>query len=234
MNLKSVIFYLAGIMAFAGASCQQTGTKVSKLETDSDSTSYAIGIQMGETIKQNLEEIPGGDEMNVDILTSAFTAAAKGEETKITLDDANRIIQKFFQNQATNEAQKNLEEGNTFLAENGKRDGVVTTASGLQYEIIREGNGPKPSETSKVKVHYHGTLIDGSVFDSSVNRGEPTTFPVNGVISGWTEALQLMPVGSQWKLYIPADLGYGERGSGRTIGPNTMLIFEVELLEIVE
>ncbi|MBN1820832.1 MAG: FKBP-type peptidyl-prolyl cis-trans isomerase [Prolixibacteraceae bacterium] len=204
-----------------------------KLENALDSTSYAIGLQMGETIKDNLQDIPGGTEMNMDILTSAFAAAAKGGETKFDRAAADQIIRDYFQKQAENEAQSNLEEGNAFLENNGKRDGVATTESGLQYEIIKEGNGPKPAATDKVKVNYQGTLIDGTVFDSSIERGEPVTFPVNGVIRGWVEALQLMPVGSKWKLYIPSELAYGERGSGSTIGPNTTLIFEVELLEIV-
>ena len=125
-------------------------------------------------------------------------------------------------------------QGKKFLEENGKRSSVVTLASGLQYEIVAEGNGPKPGPADKVKTHYHGTLINGEVFDSSVERGEPFEFPVNGVIKGWTEALQLMPVGSKWKLYIPYDLAYGERGAGAQIGPFSTLIFEVELIDIVK
>ena len=122
--------------------------------------------------------------------------------------------------------------GKDFFAENSKRKDVVTLASGLQYEIITEGNGPKPGPTDKVKTHYHGTLLNGTVFDSSVERGTPLSFPVNRVIKGWTEALQLMRVGSKWKLYIPSHLAYGERGAGAKIKPNAALIFEVELIEI--
>ncbi|MBT6514332.1 MAG: FKBP-type peptidyl-prolyl cis-trans isomerase [Crocinitomicaceae bacterium] len=125
-----------------------------------------------------------------------------------------------------------LQSGKDFFAENSKRKDVVTLASGLQYEIITEGNGPKPGPTDKVKTHYHGTLLNGTVFDSSVERGTPLSFPVNRVIKGWTEALQLMPVGSKWKLYIPSHLAYGERGAGAKIKPNAALIFEVELIEI--
>jgi FKBP-type peptidyl-prolyl cis-trans isomerase FklB len=121
----------------------------------------------------------------------------------------------------------------TFLAENRNKEGIVETASGLQYQIIAEGDGEKPGPTDQVKCHYHGTLIDGTVFDSSVQRGEPATFPVNGVIQGWVEALQMMEVGSKWRLFVPSDLAYGERGAGGSIGPNTALIFDVELLEIV-
>ena len=123
-----------------------------------------------------------------------------------------------------------LKAGETFLAENKNRPGVVETASGLQYEIITEGNGPKPSATSKVTCHYHGTLIDGTVFDSSVLRNQPATFPLNMVIKGWTEALQLMPTGSKWRLYLPPNLAYGDRQTGAHIGPNSTLIFEVELI----
>ncbi len=130
------------------------------------------------------------------------------------------------------EAGKAAETGKKFLDENSKKSGVKTTASGLQYEILKEGKGPKPAATDTVVVHYHGTTVEGKVFDSSVNRGKPATFPVNQVIPGWTEALQLMPVGSKWKLVIPSALGYGERGAGADIKPNSVLVFEVELLEI--
>lgn len=126
----------------------------------------------------------------------------------------------------------NLEKGKKFLEDNGKRKGVITLPSGLQYEILKEGNGPKPTATDKVTTHYHGTTIDGKVFDSSVERGQPAQFGVNQVIPGWTEALQLMPVGSKWKLFIPSNLAYGESGAGGAIGPNETLVFEVELISI--
>lgn len=130
------------------------------------------------------------------------------------------------------QAEENLSQGEAFLAENGKREGVVSLPSGLQYEVIHDGNGETPGNTDTVVTHYRGTLIDGKEFDSSHRRGEPASFPVNRVISGWTEALQLMTVGSKWKLFIPSDLAYGERGAGKVIGPNATLIFEIELLEI--
>jgi FKBP-type peptidyl-prolyl cis-trans isomerase FklB len=126
----------------------------------------------------------------------------------------------------------NIKAGKDFLEANGKKDGVITLASGLQYEVINEGNGAKPGLTSTVTTHYHGTLIDGTVFDSSVQRGTPASFPVNGVIAGWTEALQLMPLGSKWRLFVPSNLAYGAQGAGQQIGPHTTLIFEVELLDI--
>ncbi len=128
--------------------------------------------------------------------------------------------------------EENQTAGKEFLLENAKRDGVVTTASGLQYEVLAQGSGASPKATDEVTVHYHGTLTDGRVFDSSVERGQPATFPVNGVIPGWIEALQLMNVGSKYKLFIPSDLAYGERGAGQMIGPNSTLIFEVELISI--
>ncbi|MFT3740220.1 MAG: FKBP-type peptidyl-prolyl cis-trans isomerase [Breznakibacter sp.] len=132
------------------------------------------------------------------------------------------------------ESKANLEAGEKFLAENKTKEGVVTTESGLQYQIIKEGNGPKPGLTDQVKCHYHGTLLDGTVFDSSLERKEPATFYVNGVIKGWTEALQMMPAGSKWKLFVPAGLAYGDRAAGEKIKPNSTLVFEVELIEIVK
>lgn len=132
------------------------------------------------------------------------------------------------------QTQQNIEKGRAFLEENKKKTGIITTASGLQYQIITEGKGPKPTAADQVKCNYHGTLIDGTVFDSSVDRGEPATFPVNGVIKGWTEALQMMPVGSKWKLFVPAELGYGEQKRGDKLPGNSTLIFEVELLDIVK
>ena len=130
------------------------------------------------------------------------------------------------------QAEENLSQGEAFLAENGKREGVVSLPSGLQYEVIHDGNGETPGNTDTVVTHYRGTLIDGKEFDNSHRRGEPASFPVNRVISGWTEALQLMTVGPKWKLFIPANLAYGERGAGKVIGPHATLIFEIELLEI--
>ena len=142
------------------------------------------------------------------------------------------MIQDYFTKQQAAASEGIIKAGADFLAENGKRKGVTTTKSGLQYEILKKGNGPIPAATDNVETHYHGTLLDGTVFDSSVERGQPISFGVNGVIAGWTEALQLMNVGSKWKLYIPYNLAYGERGAGQSIGPYSTLIFEVELLKI--
>jgi FKBP-type peptidyl-prolyl cis-trans isomerase len=233
MKIKS-FFLLAIVVAFISASCQQGGTgKNIKLKSDLDSTSYALGVLIGQQNKQGLESFPGGSDLNVDIMVEAFRLFLKGEEVLMEPEAANELLGAFFEKMQTREAQANLEAGNAFLENNKSRAGVVTTESGLQYEIITEGTGPKPTAENVVKVHYHGTLVDGKVFDSSVDRGEPVEFPVGQVIQGWVEALQLMQVGSKWKIYIPGSLGYGDRGTGGDIGPNAVLIFEVELIDIV-
>ncbi|MCY1721600.1 FKBP-type peptidyl-prolyl cis-trans isomerase [Prolixibacteraceae bacterium Z1-6] len=204
------------------------------METSVDSVSYAIGVLVGANNKKQLESAPGSSEMSMEIMSAAFRAASLGEEAKLSEEEANAMVQRYFQEAGNREAQANLEEGNKFLEENKTREGVTTTESGLQYEVLTEGTGEKPTAADRVRVHYHGTLIDGTVFDSSVDRGEPAVFGVGQVIPGWTEALQLMPVGSKWKVYLPSDIAYGERGAGGEIGPNSALIFEVELLEIVK
>ncbi|HNU78293.1 MAG TPA: FKBP-type peptidyl-prolyl cis-trans isomerase, partial [Prolixibacteraceae bacterium] len=173
-----------------------------------DSTSYALGVLIAQQNKQSLDMVPGGDQINIDLLTAAFRQVLKGDSTQVSPAEANELVSGFFQKMAEKLAQENLEKGNEFLEKNKTREGIVVTESGLQYEIIKEGTGPKPTTEDVVKVHYHGTLIDGKVFDSSVDRGEPAEFPVGGVIQGWVEALQLMPVGSKWKLYIPSELAY--------------------------
>jgi FKBP-type peptidyl-prolyl cis-trans isomerase len=233
--MKNSIIYLMVVgLLIAATSCQQNGTKDIKLNTTVDSVSYAIGILVGNNNSKNLEKAPGGKDLNINIMSVAFEAASLKAELKMTDDEANQMIQAYFQDAGKREAQDNLEKGNAFLEKNGAREGVTTTESGLQYEVLKEGTGAKPTATDKVRVHYHGTLIDGTVFDSSVDRGEPATFGVSQVIKGWTEALQLMPVGSKWKVFIPSELGYGERGAGGNIGPNEALIFEMELLEIIK
>jgi FKBP-type peptidyl-prolyl cis-trans isomerase len=229
---NSIIYGLVGILALS-ASCQQNGKSV-KLESDIDSVSYAIGVLVGTNNLKQLESAPGGGDINKEAMSSAFRIASMGEEAVLTEEQANEVVRKFFESAGEREAQKALEEGNKFLETNKAREGVTTTASGLQYEVITAGTGALPLATDQVRVHYHGTLIDGKVFDSSVDRGEPVVFGVGQVIPGWTEALQLMPVGSKWKIYLPSEIAYGERGAGGDIGPNSVLIFEVELLEIVK
>lgn len=223
------------ILVIVGMSCGQSGSgRDVELKTMADSAGYAIGILVGTNNKQQVENAPGGDQINLEAMAAAFRAAALGEEGKMTVQEADRIIRAFFDAEGERESQRNLEEGNAFLQKNKDREGVQTTASGLQYEVINQGTGPMPQADDQVRVHYEGTLTDGTVFDSSVERGQPAVFGVNQVIPGWTEALQLMPVGSKWKIYLPSELGYGERGAGADIGPNSVLIFEVELLEIVK
>jgi len=230
--MKNSIIYGLVIVLALSASCQQSGKKV-KLVTNIDSVSYAIGVLVGSNNLKQLETAPGGDEINKEAMAAAFRASTLNEDSIISPEEANALVQKFFEGAGERKAQKNLEEGNAFLEKNKARAGVTTTESGLQYEILTAGTGAMPTAADQVRVHYHGTLIDGKVFDSSVDRGEPVVFGVGQVIPGWTEALQLMPVGSKWKIYLPAQIAYGERGAGGDIGPNAALIFEVELLEIV-
>ena len=229
---NSIIYGLVVVLALS-ASCQQSGKSV-KLQSNIDSVSYAIGVLVGSNNLKQLETAPGGGEISKEVMASAFRAASMGEEAALTDEQANELVRKFFESASQREAQTALEEGNAFLEKNKAREGVTTTQSGLQYEVITAGTGALPVATDQVRVHYHGTLIDGKVFDSSVDRGEPVVFGVNQVIPGWTEALQLMPVGSKWKIYLPSNIAYGERGAGGDIGPNSVLIFEVELLEIVK
>jgi FKBP-type peptidyl-prolyl cis-trans isomerase FklB len=193
--------------------------------------SYAIGRQVGEQL--SAQPFPG---LVPDALLEGLGNVLKGQpspykdaELHGALDELNRRAQRVQKQQANEMAAA----GEQFLKQNATRNEVTTTPSGLQYEVLQAGTGAKPGPTSSVRVHYHGTLVDGTVFDSSVQRGEPLEFPVNGVIKGWTEALQLMPAGSRWKLYIPHELGYGARGAGGAIGPYSTLIFEVELLAVL-
>ena len=198
-----------------------------KLNNEIDSVSYSLGVNIGENIKTQFPDI---DLKN-------FEAAIKdvlddNKKPSISGADAQKTIQEYFTKQQAKASESVVEEGKKFLAENSKKENVVTLESGLQYEVIKTGEGAKPTLNDQVTTHYHGTLIDGTVFDSSVEIGEPASFPVSGVIKGWTEALQLMNVGSKWRLFVPYDLAYGERGAGPKIGPFTTLIFEVELISI--
>ena len=200
-----------------------------KLNNAIDSVSYSIGVNVGLGLKQqNLGNA------NLKALTKALQDALQSQNTQIAPEQANRIIGEFFQRERTVKAEANKKVGEQYLEENKKKPGIMTTASGLQYEVVKAGTGPKPAATDTVKAHYTGRLIDGTVFDSSVERGQPLEIHVNQVIQGWSEALQLMPVGSKWKLYIPSTLAYGSQGAGAQIGPNSTLVFDIELLEIVK
>lgn len=193
-----------------------------------DKISYALGLSMG----NNFLHI-GIKTLNVEDFAAAIKAVFEGEKPAMSYEEAKQVINEYFASIQAQMLQKNKEEGEAFLAENKKNPKVVTLPSGLQYEILTQGNGPKPKATDRVRCHYHGTLINGQVFDSSVERGQPAVFGVSQVIPGWVEALQLMPVGSRWKLFIPSNLAYGEQGAGDSIAPNSALIFEVELIGIV-
>lgn len=198
--------------------------------TTQDIVSYGLGRQFGDQL--------GGDPfdgINAQAIAQGLLDAMQGKQSPISdmqFQQAFQEINALMQAKETEKAAAAEEDGKKFLEENAKRDGVITLESGLQYEIITEGSGDKPAVDSTVQVHYHGTLVDGSVFDSSVERGQPAEFPVNRVIAGWTEALQLMPTGSKWRLYIPHDLAYGAQGSGR-IAPYSALVFDVDLLAVV-
>jgi FKBP-type peptidyl-prolyl cis-trans isomerase FklB len=190
--------------------------------------SYCLGV----TISANLIEsgVKKIDELQ---FVAALQDMFSGKTPKISEDHANQILEDYMAAQNETESSLNFEEGLLFLSENRQKKDIIETESGLQFKIIKIGRGEKPSLKDHVKCHYHGTLLDGTVFDSSIERGQPAVFPVNGVISGWTESLQMMPVGSKWRLFVPSDLAYGTKGAGSTIGPNACLIFDVELLDIV-
>jgi len=199
--------------------------------TTPEIVSYGIGRQMGGQLMADPFE-----GLDASAVAKGLTDALSGIESPISHEKIGKAFQEIQEIMSAKQAEKAKEaasEGEKFLAENVKKDGIQITDSGLQYEIITEGKGELPSEDATVSTHYHGTLIDGTVFDSSVDRGQPAEFPVNRVIAGWTEALQMMPVGSKWRLFVPYHLAYGEQGSGEKIAPFATLIFEVELLEIV-
>jgi FKBP-type peptidyl-prolyl cis-trans isomerase FklB len=209
------------------------------LTTRKQKFSYALGMNIGSGLGANLKK----QSVDVDstLVSQGLKDAMSGAKTRLTQEEAQAVlkevqteVQKEQQAKMKEAADKNKTEGEAFLAANKSKDGVVTLPSGLQYKILTAGTGPKPTASDSVKCNYRGTLINGSEFDSSYKRGQPATFAVGQVIKGWTEALQLMPVGSKWQLFVPASLAYGERGAGAEIGPNATLIFEVELLSIEE
>jgi len=223
--MKNVII-ISSLLAVVA--CKTEAPKEVKLENELDSVSYSLGVNIGENINKQFEEYS----------LDNFVAGMKGvlnneEEPKISGEQATAIIQGYFTKKQGQESESMIEEGRKFLETNASKEGVTVLESGLQYEVLAQGDGINmPKLEDNVTTHYHGTLMDGTVFDSSVDRGEPASFPVNGVIKGWTEALQLMSVGSKWKLYVPYDLAYGERGAGPQIGPYSTLVFEVELISI--
>jgi len=229
MKLKYIVLF-AGIAFLSLTACEGQKNKESKsaLTTSNDSVSYAIGVSIGGNLKKdNLDEI------NVDFIADGIKAAMKNDTSTMKTADAQACIQTFMQSREKKKGEANVEKGKKFLEENAKKEGVKTTASGLQYQVIKEGTGPKPALTDKVSVHYHGTTIDGKVFDSSVERGQPYELGVNQFVPGFSEGLQLMNVGSKYRFVIPSNIAYGERGAGGSIGPNETLVFEVELMAIL-
>ena len=202
-----------------------------KLDTVETKASYGIGLQMGQQLAQS-----GLEGLNVAAIAKGIATSLTGDMPEIEVDDINNALRDLHTRAEAvrqEQAQAAAAEGEAFLKDNALRSEVTVTESGLQYEVLVEGNGEIPTSDKQVRVHYHGQLTDGTVFDSSVTRGQPAEFPVTGVIAGWVEALQLMPVGSKWKLYIPQNLAYGERGAGAAIPPYAALVFEVELLDIL-
>lgn len=198
------------------------------LKTELEKVSYCFGVNIAQNMKQQ-----GMNNISASLLAKGLDDYLAGKTLEINEEEIPAILQEFFKKLQEAQFEGNVAAGKEFLAENAKREGVITLESGLQYEVLKEGNGIKPKATDKVTTHYHGTLIDGTVFDSSVNRGEPATFPVNGVIKGWVEGLQLMPLGSKWRLYVPEDLAYGANPHpGGPIEPFATLIFDIELIAI--
>lgn len=200
-----------------------------------DKVSYALGLGIGRQLSQM-----GADSLNIDDFAQAIKDILAGKEPAVSDAEAQTLVKDFFEKQeakqraaAAEKFKDTKEKGEKYLAENAKKEGVVTLPSGLQYPVIKEGNGRKPKATDKVKCHYEGMLIDGTLFDSSIQRGEPATFPLNGVIAGWTEGLQLMQEGAKYRFFIPYQLGYGEQGAGASIPPFAALVFDVELIEVI-
>jgi len=235
--MKKCIVITAAVMVVAGCSAgtQQSKDKKAELSLDSESSkfSYAIGLDVGKSLK-TIET-----KLDLAAFDAAVASVINGEKPMLSSEEIVAAKQSVFKAQREKLSAKqkklglkNKAKGEKFLAENVKKEGVKTTASGLQYKVIKLGDGPKPKVTDKVKVNYKGTLIDGTVFDSSYTRGQPVTFPLNKVIKGWTEGLQLMPVGSKYRLFLPPELAYGAHAPGNKIGPNATLVFEVELLSI--
>lgn len=226
MKLFLTVLSLLLFAGFASAESQE-------LKTDKEKLSYSMGVATGMQIKRQAVDV------DADMFAKGLKDAVAGGKLQMTEQQVQDTLKAFQQEMAAKQAEKtkqlaekNKKEGEAFLAENKNKEGVKTLPSGLQYKVISTGTGKKPKDSDTISAHYRGTLIDGTEFDSSAKRGQPATFAVKGVIKGWTEALQLMTEGSKWQLFVPADLAYGERGAGAQIGPNSTLIFEVELLSI--
>jgi FKBP-type peptidyl-prolyl cis-trans isomerase FklB len=241
MKVKFLLLSGAVALLAAGGCKQMKSSPATEIKTANDSLSYSIGVSVGMNLKGNFKQSNMDSVVNSALLAKGIQDILDSANLSITEAQSEQIIQSYFaklqeKQQAEAEAKSKaaLEEANKFFEENKSKPNIQTTASGLQYEVIKEGTGEKPAATDKVKVHYHGTLLNGKTFDSSVDRGEPEEFLLNQVIPGWTEGVQLMKKGAKYKFYIPSNLAYGERGAGGVIPPNAALIFEVELLEITK
>ncbi len=233
MRLRFLMLVPAAAVLAACGGSEGQGQKVSSLDSFEQKYSYALGQDIG----SSLSNLPMQVEM--DYLVQGLRDASAGDATLLSEEDARQVLQEFTQKaqaaqleQRQTQAADNLADGEKYREENAAREGVTTTESGLQIETLAAAEGPQPTVEDRVSVHYTGTLIDGTKFDSSVDRGQPATFPLNGVIKGWTEGLQLMNVGGKYRLVIPPELGYGASGAGQKIGPNATLVFEIELLSI--
>lgn len=228
MNNKVLVWLGGAALLITSIGVQADGSEV-KLDTQKGKFSYAIGMQVAQGVMRD------GLDVDTAALVQGMQDVLSGVKPKLSQEETQATFQAYqasLQKEKDALAGNNLKKGQAFLSENGKNEGVVTRKSGLQYQILRAGAGKQPVSTDTVVVHYSGTLIDGSEFDSSYRRGEPATFAVNAVVPGWQEVLPLMKQGSKWKVFIPTDLAYGERGAGASIGPNSTLIFEIELIEV--
>ena len=229
MNAKNLLLVLAvGTCILSGCNSGSMPSTTATLKTEADTACYYIGYMYGTGITRS-----GIKEPNMQAIVAGMNTAIEKKETGADQMQMQMFVSTYLQKMAQKVAEENLTKGAEFMKENAKKSGVDTLFDGIQYKVVKEGNGPKPVATDMVKVHYKGTLIDGTEFDSSIKRNEPAEFRLNQVIPGWTKAIQQMPVGSKWILYIPSDQAYGPRGAGGAIGPNETLIFEVELLDIV-
>ena len=233
MKIKLLLLSFALISFVAcnqGTKTGSAGSGSSDLNSEIDSISYILGADIGDKLKQG-----GIEELNMVAFSEALMTTLGGDSANVDMKEGMGKVNAYFQGLYQKKLEKNKTDGEEFLEANKSKEGVQVTESGIQYIVLQEGNGPIPADTNKVKVHYHGTLIDGTVFDSSVEKNQPATFPVTGVIPGWVEILQMMPVGSKWKVFIPTELGYGQNvRRGGKIEPNMALIFEMELLEIID
>ncbi len=228
MKLSRLLLTGAGLGLVALSACDKIPGSQPKLSSAKDSLSYAIGVSIGRGMKsQGVDTL-----VDATMLQNTVASAIKGDSMQMTDAQANQFIQQYFMQLQTKKVSTNMESGKKFLDDNRKKSGVQTTSSGLQYVVMKEGTGPQPKATDSVTVHYVGTTSGGKEFDSSVKRGEPATFVLNQVIPGWTEGVQLMKEGAKYKFFVPSELGYGPQGSPPVIEPNSVLVFEVELLKV--